>query len=41
MSLAGGGLLQTGGDVVNGAMVPEPGTLALLAFGGLALIKRK
>ncbi len=29
------------GDVVNGAMVPEPASLGLLCVGGLALLRRR
>jgi hypothetical protein len=40
-SFAGGVLVQSSGVVINGAMVPEPSALTLLAAGGLVLVKRK
>ena len=40
-SFAGGVLVHSSGTVINGAMVPEPGTLALLAAGGLGLTRRR
>lgn len=34
------GNLRTSGPVINGVMVPEPGALALLLVGGVALLRR-
>jgi PEP-CTERM motif len=36
-----GGLVQTGGTIVGGALVPEPASLALMGLGGLAALRRR
>ena len=40
-SFAGGVLVQDGGVVEGGALVPEPASLALLGLGGLAALRRR
>jgi PEP-CTERM motif len=36
-----GGLVQTSGIVENGALVPEPASLALMGLGGIAALRRR